>query len=252
MTLSNDGLEHEVGELTPTFGSNSFLIYSMGLHLRTLDYRSLSTECLLDGPQDKKVDFFHLDYETTIATIAQGYQAQSWTKAQPPSNKAADLNTAINWLLESDLSHIPRESVRAAAEQLRDALTQGEINRLEIYFVHNLPESRNVDDELETVGRATQRLLEHFRSPEGVHPECVAMQAGRESVDRWRRTNHEAISVSDDIILNSKCRPQELHSTEWHAVVATIPAQQLVKLHEKYVIAQPPLFLQPMLLTRVG
>ena len=183
MADSYEDLQREIDALSADVGHPAYLLYAMGLRLGTLDYTGLQTDCLLDGPDDKKVDFLHLDFDNGIATIAQAYRAQDWSRSDPPASKAADLNTAINWLIESDLSSIPRESVRAAAEQLRDALSEREITRLEVFFVHNLPCSPAVDAELATVQRATQQLLEGFGGEGGIiPPDCVAQQVSRETV----------------------------------------------------------------------
>jgi hypothetical protein len=229
-----EDLRREISELRGTLGSQAYLLYAMGLRLNTLDYGSLATESLLDGPDDKKIDFFNLDFDNGVATVAQAYCAEDWDAPAPPANKAADLNTAVAWLLESDLPSIPRESVRAAAEQLRDALTSHEISRVEIYFVHNLRSSQNVDRELGTVQRTAQRLLDRYAGQGGTCTECVARQIDREQVDEWRRTTHQAVTIHDTVSLHSQFTPQELQSAEWQAVVAAIPAQQLVELRAKH------------------
>jgi hypothetical protein len=234
LPLDYDDVKREVEELSPTLGENAYLLYSMGLRLRTLDYDQLRDDSLLDGPDDKKIDFFRLDYDTGIATIVQGYFSQRWDNREPPSNKASDLNTAMAWLLQSDLKEIPKDSIRAAAQQLRDGLQQKEISRLEIYFVHNLRPSSNVEAELGTVQRTTQRLLENYPGRGETQAECVAQQVSRDTVAEWRQNTHETISVHDEVQLTSLFTPQELHSAEWHAVVASVPARQLVALRTKY------------------
>jgi hypothetical protein len=115
MATEWETLRHEVETLTSDFPDQTYLLYAMGLRLGTMDYHTLRTDNLLDGPDDKKVDFFHLDLESGVATIAQGYQSLDWNRRDPPSNKASDMNTAINWLLESDIEDIPRPAVKASA-----------------------------------------------------------------------------------------------------------------------------------------
>ncbi len=231
MSEGSKELIQALDRFTAEYGRDTYLLYAMGLHIGTLDLSTLRADCLLDGPDDKKIDFFYIDYDNSRVIIAQSYVAEDWSKPEPPANKASDLNTAVNWLLESELSTIPRDSIRAAAEQLRDGLHEGEILRIELFYVHNLTHSVSVDAELGTVQRAAQRLLERFGG--GVPPECVAQQVSRDSVDKWRRIQHEAVSVHDSVTLTSRFQPQELHSSEWHAVVATIPAQELVELRAK-------------------
>ncbi len=234
MPQSYTELQHEIDALTPTFGRHAFLLYAMGLRLGMLDYEILWSESLLDGPDDKKIDFFHLDFDDGIATVAQAYCADDWDTPEPPANKASDLNTALAWLLESELDSIPRESVRAAAEQLRDSLRNREITRLEVFYVHNLPHSVNVDAELGTVQRSAQRLLEAYSVGGGTRPECITRQADRGEVEKWRRTTHETVSVHDTITLSSSFPPQLILSAEWQAAVAAVPASELVELRTKY------------------
>ena len=148
-----------VGEIRASIPTNSFLLSAMGLRIGTVDYEELHREGVLDGPHNKKVDFFYIDYEAGSAIIAQGYESDDWDEKDPPSNKASDLNTAVSWLLDSNLDSISKAPVRAAAEQLRDALNSGDVHTINVYYVHNAKPSKNVDDELETVEASLRNRL---------------------------------------------------------------------------------------------
>lgn len=211
-----------------------YLLFAMGLRLRTLDYNGLNTTGLVDGPDDKKVDFFDLDRDSGIATVAQSFVAPDWTKEAPPSNKAADLNTAVAWLLEADLDEIPRPEIRAAAEQLRDALAAAEITRVDVLFVHNLNRAANVDSELGAVRRTLNRLLERYDSGASGPPEGRVEQVSIETVEEWLVGQHESITVQDEVVLESLDTPVRRSQTEWEAVVATIRGADLVDLHSRF------------------
>ena len=232
--MSYSVVKGEVEKLQSAGYREPFLLYAMGLRLRTLDYDSLQTDDLLDGGDDKKVDFLHLDLEAGVATVAQSYESLDWDREAAPSNKASDLGTAMNWLLESDLAEIPRPDVRAGAEQLRDGLESGDIGRVEVFYVHNLPGSANVESELGTVKRATDRLLERFARGGSPPPECFVQEASIGSVDEWRISQHEAVSIDDEIILESTTEPVELSTPQWRAVLLTLKAEDLVALRVKY------------------
>lgn len=227
-------LRREVEALAQDFPNQTYLLYAMGLRLGTMDYDSLQTDHLLDGSDDKKVDFCHLDLESGVATIAQGYQSDDWMRVAAPANKASDLNAAVNWLLESNLEDIPRPAVKASAEELRDNLRSGDITTIEIFYVHNLPNSDNVDQELGTAQRALQRLLEQYGDNPDVYPTGIVRQAGREVIEEWRRSQHEAVSVEDDVTLTSTIPLQTISTAEWQAEIASVPVQQLVDLRTKY------------------
>jgi hypothetical protein len=224
----------EVDKLAQAGYREPYLLYAMGLRLRTLDYDTFQTDCLLDGGDDKKVDFFHLDLDTGVGTVAQSYASEDWNRMAAPSNKASDLNTALNWLLESELDEIPRDDVRAAATELRDGLQSGEIGRLDVFYVHNLPASDNVEAELGTAQRAGQRLLEQYSKEGAPPPECSVREASIEIVDEWRRSQHEAVSIEDQITLKSLVVPQKIETPEWRAALVTLPASVLVNLRLQY------------------
>ncbi len=232
--MSYEVVQQEVERLRTSGLREPFLLYSMGLRLRTLDYETLQTEDLLDGGDDKKVDFLHLDLESGVATVAQSYEAADWSREAAPSNKAADLGTAMNWLLESDLTDIPRGDVRAAAQELRDGLESGDIVRVEIFYVHNLPGSANVESELGTVKRATDRLLERFSRGSNPPPDCLVQEASISLVDDWRVSQHEAVSIEEEVVLESSSTPVELSTPQWNAVLMTLGAEDLVGLRVKY------------------
>jgi AIPR protein len=227
-------LKREVAELTDSFGDNAFLLYAMGLRLGTMDYTGLRDDALLDDSDDKKVDFFHIGYENGVVTVAQGYQAADWSREAAPANKAADLNTAMGWLLEGDLDNIGQPSVRAAAEQVRDALEEGQVSGIDIFYVHNLPASQNVADELNTVRATTVRLVDRYNDATGIDVACAVREVSRDVVEEWRRSRHEAISVHDDVTLTSSITPQEIRHGEWQAVLASVPMQELIDLYDAH------------------
>ena len=65
-------LRREVDTLAVNFPNQTYLLYAMGLRLGTMDYPTLETDDLLDGPDDKKVDFCRIDLESGVATLAVG------------------------------------------------------------------------------------------------------------------------------------------------------------------------------------
>src|SRR5262245_32386090 len=106
-------LRQDIKSLQSVEPDNTYLLYAMGLRLATMDYPALRLNNLLDGPDDKKIDFFNIDNDSGVCTIAQGYFSEDWSRREPPATKASDLNTAMAWLLESEIAGIPRLEIRA-------------------------------------------------------------------------------------------------------------------------------------------
>lgn len=106
----------------------------------------------------KKCDLLHIDKEAHVAIIAQGYMAKDMTKKEAKSKKASDLNTAATWLLKQDTSDLP-QTLKSAGIELISSIKNEEINAIEFWYVHNLPESKNVERELEKVTETAHALI---------------------------------------------------------------------------------------------
>ncbi len=89
----------------------------------------------------------YIDRETSTAVIAQGWFSQQ-DRDHAPLNKASDLNTAVAWVLGGQHQSMG-ESLMAAAGELTDSLSRGEIESIEIWYCHNVPESAAVGEELQ-------------------------------------------------------------------------------------------------------
>lgn len=132
-------------DLAP-YGDNAIGLFALALRFSLEDLDSVAADSITDGSDDKKCDIVYVDRDEGAAVIAQCYFSKNATRASAPANKASDLNTAVGWLLQTPLSRLPVR-LRSAAVQLRDALNDGAVTELHVWYVHNLPESKNVRDE---------------------------------------------------------------------------------------------------------
>jgi hypothetical protein len=110
------------------------------------DLMNIAGEILTGGDNDKKCDVLYLDPETKFAVVMQCYMSAK-PRLAAPSNKAADLNTALSWLLTTPIDSLP-EALRGRAVEFRAAISTGDVQQLHVWYVHNLPESQNVNKEL--------------------------------------------------------------------------------------------------------
>src|ERR1700734_2957210 len=81
-------------------------IFAINLRFDLDDVQTIVSEAITGGGDDKKCDVLYVDKERQIAVIAQCYISKKQKEAAP-SNKAADLNTAITWLLLTDINSLP-------------------------------------------------------------------------------------------------------------------------------------------------
>lgn len=211
------------------YGDNAIGLFSLALKFSVDDIHSVAAESITDGNDDKKCDLIYIDREDGVAVIAQCYSSTK-SKQSAPANKASDLNTAIAWLLQRELADLPKR-IRSAAKELRDAITSGEIRRIEAWYVHNLPESANVADELDTVGKTMATVLGALHPASKIS--TASVEVGKETLESWYRETLSPILVNDElkIEINSGF---EIKAGNWKSYVTAIPAKVLHKLYKTH------------------
>jgi hypothetical protein len=216
-------------ELTDRFGPNGLLLYALEMRFGIEDIVNEATNCLTDDTRDKKCDALYIDRETGTAVIVQGWFCQT-TRNHAPLNKASDLNTAVAWVLGGSHQSMG-ESLLAAAKELADALASGEIESIEIWYCHNVPESTDVSAELQKVAESAMGHLK-IRYPNLEIP-VRHLEVGIGRLSEWYQSIQNPILVSDELTVKVDGWFEEV-GTDWTAVCASVPARWLTDLYEKY------------------
>lgn len=217
------------------YESNAIALLGLELRFGVDDIRTVADEALTDDKKDRKCDLLFIDRESGTAVVAQAYSADDPEKSEPPSNKAADLNTALSWILDGDVPDEQLgEKLRSAATELREAVIEGEISVLEIWFIHNLGESANVNDELRQVEKTAAALMGHHFEHHADQVEVRALQVSRERLEAWYRSTSTAILVADDFAVPTKSGWFTESGEGWSAICTSVPASWLHSLHAKY------------------
>jgi hypothetical protein len=138
-------------------------VFAINLRFNLDDIQTIVSEAITGGGDDKKCDVLYVDKEREIAVIAQCYISQKIREAAP-ANKASDLNTALTWLLSTNLDNLS-DALKGRADELRSAINAGEIKQFYVWYVHNLPCSKNVQDEIQAADfRSTDAIQERLRT----------------------------------------------------------------------------------------
>ncbi|HCS19830.1 MAG TPA: hypothetical protein DIW47_04580 [Bacteroidetes bacterium] len=210
------------------------LIWSMGLYLDFPDLDQLATESLTDGSDDKKIDFIRLDLENKRLVVTQGTFSSNGAIYKAKSNKASDLNTAFAWLISGNLETLRTDesgkylnNLKEIAKEIRDAIQNRDIEEIDILYVHNLAESQNVQDELNTVKQHLNTLL---NNPDII---ITAKELGIENLERIYRLKETAIVVKEPIILPEVMKYEEIN-TNWKSSIYTVSGTWLKSLYDKY------------------
>jgi hypothetical protein len=219
--LSSTALIRSLGE------ANAHMIWATALYLEEPDPQALASEGLTDGSGDHKIDFIYLDRDAKRVVFAQGYYAQNTAKNSAPANKACDLNTAAAWLLSGDIELIP-EPLGPIIAECRAALADGDVESIELLYVHNLPESVNVNRELQTAASHMRKAL-----GEGNPVRVLSRELGSSTIDHLFATQESHIEVKVEVTCPSKAFFTE-SGPKWEASVLSVPGTWLHALFNQH------------------
>ena len=213
------------------FGSNALLLYALQLRFDIDDIMTVAATALTDDSKDQKCDLLYIDDESRTAVLAQAYVATDIKKTAAPSNKAADLAIAVGWVLGNERPEDLGASLRSGAEDLHSAILAGKVDVIELWYSHNLPESKNAKLQLERAARTARALLKHHYPEMDV--EVRFLEIGRNMLEEWYRSTESPILVTDEFQVPTASWVDE-HGDGWDAVLTTVPAGWLHDLNHRY------------------
>jgi hypothetical protein len=215
--------------LVDQFGANALLIFFLSLYTRTESPEEVATEALTDGPNDKKVDACYIDIDAGRALIVQAYQAKVPGRTAAPSNKASDLNTAVAWLISAPEPEIPK-GLKSKARELRDSIKNGEIDEVELNYVHNCFESDNVQAELKTAAVHCRDILRSM----GIREITVSFREfGLDKIEDLFRSRDRNILVDDEIPVDGELLGDH-NGDGWEAIVLTVKGTWIYDLYKTH------------------
>jgi hypothetical protein len=213
-----------------TLGERKCLLglFALGLNFGLDDLASIGADAITDGSDDKKLDMVFINTEERYAVISQCYFCCS-DKPCAPSNKASDLNTGVGWLLQRDINDVP-ERIKSAAINLRNAIKDGFIEKIYLWYVHNLPESHYVEDELVTVQQtATTILYKEFPDSKIT---VTHKEVGTKTLQDWYEACETPILIDRDIEFTIK-GGYEIEGNGWESYSTAIQLRELASLYRK-------------------
>ncbi len=207
------------------YGSNGLLLFAAQLKLGFDDVDTFAANSLTDGSNDKKCDLVAISSDGQRLIVAQGF-ISTVEKKEAPANKASDLNTGVTWLLSGLLEGLP-ETLRSAAREAREALASGDVREMQIWYVHNLPESKNVDRELQQAAQTADSIIRRDFPEASV--DVSAIEIGRNTLEEEYRRTQVPILVPDEVEF-SVPGGFTIEGDGWSAYSTAISAGQLRSL----------------------
>lgn len=218
----------------PTFApydSDSLLIFALSIHFNIDDLSSLTSDVLLEGADDKKIDALFIDEdELETAVIIQSYLSQDETKQSASANKASDLNTAVAWALNQPIETLP-ERIRTNIIYLRNVIKDHKIKHLEFWYVHNLPESPNVNAELMAVERSAKVALDQNFPDNNI--EVRAIEVGNNTLEQWYLSLKTPININDTLEVSVN-GGYSITGNGWNSYMTYIRADLLKRWFQEY------------------
>ncbi len=208
------------------YGDNALLLFVAQLRLGFDDVDTFASNSLTDGSNDKKCDLVAVAGDAQRVILAQGYMTTKAKIDEAPANKASDLNTGVSWLLAGELEKLP-ETLRGAAQEVRDALASGEVRELQLWYVHNCRESENVAVELAQAQKTADGIIK--RDFPNIDVDVSAIEIGRATLEEEYARIQAPILVADEFTFDIP-GGFEIVAEHWSAFSTAVDVADLRKL----------------------
>lgn len=204
-------------------------LFALQLKFRLEDIEAVAAEAITGGGDDKKCDLIYVDKDLQLAVIAQCYRSTR-ERDRAPANKASDLNTGVSWLLTAEIETLPT-ALKSRAVELRDALNGNQIKQIFIWYVHNLPASKNVAEELRVVEKTTRVALAQYPTSSDIN--VFAEEIDHKQIESFYMQAERVIFVTDKIATKVS-DAIEVTGSKWSSVVTSVSGVWLYNLFKKH------------------
>jgi hypothetical protein len=212
-----------------SFGDDAIGLFAFGLKLGIDDMGAVGAEIITGGGNDKKCDLVYLDKEEGRCVVAQCYVSKK-PRPAAPSNKASDLNTAITWLLTTPIDNLP-EQLKSSAAELRETIKTDKLRELNIWYVHNLPESKNVSDELTAVEHSVNAAVKAISSSAVIN--VLGREIGTQTFARLYQESETPILVTEKLSITVPMGFR-VKGHKWSAYQTVLPGRFFYDLYKKH------------------
>lgn len=177
----------------------------------------------IEGANDKGIDLFWVDEDEGRVVLAQGKYSTDFT-FHPKLAQVAKLESSLNWLVNPEaLRRDGKADLAQAAEDYLRATQNG--YGVELWFLYTGPKCPNIEKHISVFNQNPEHL-QRRRAMRHYHRDML--RATWEEVEGSSRR----IDAEDIAILN--CQGIPFTGSFGKAYVASIPAQEIVRLYEKY------------------
>lgn len=213
------------------FGSDGLIVYALSLRFNEPDLDYINANFITDGSNDKGIDAVYVNEEYKTGVIVQSYIAENEEKTEAKASKAFDLNGAVTWALAEDENNLP-DRIKSHVLSLRENILNNEIDKLELWYVHNLDESLNVNAEMDASLKTLHSILKTYYEDNEI--ETSSYEVGNKYLNDLYLGMTISIKVHDEVKLDISRGGFKISSNKWDSYVTAIKLKELHQLYQEH------------------
>ncbi|EGQ7698427.1 AIPR family protein [Vibrio vulnificus] len=213
------------------FAENKVSIFALELFFGLDDVLNTLSSAVTGGSDDAKTDVLFVNREQSSIVLIQAYEAQTF-KPSAKGNKGADLSYAVNVLLSTNEADIPK-GIRPHVLDAREALKAGEINMIHVWYLHNLPESDQIKQQMSPIIEPAKALLAQYQTHD-FQIDLNVKEIGLETLDVFYKSSKQAIIIDKEIPLCESSRGFQVTYADWDTFVTTVSGDWLAQLYRQH------------------
>ncbi|HDT4029667.1 TPA: AIPR family protein [Klebsiella aerogenes] len=217
-------------DLAP-FNENKIAAFGMELCFSIDDPIATLLPAVTGGGGDAKIDLLFVSRDLGVIVVCQAYESTRFRKSAL-GNKGTDLGHAMSVLLATDEVKLP-EGVAPHIKDARAAIREGDIRAIHVWYVHNCPESIQIQQDMELCVDGVRTLLDTY----GDVSKNIALQfkeVGLETLDSFYRASSQSIAVTDLFEFGELRRGFLMQDADWKTFITTVNGEWLADLYRKY------------------
>lgn len=213
------------------FNENKIAAFGMELCFSIDDPIATLLPAVTGGGGDAKIDLLFVSRDLGVIVVCQAYESTKFRKSAL-GNKGTDLGHAMSVVLAADEAKLP-EGVAPHIKDARAAIKEGAIRAIYVWYVHNCPESLQIQQDMELCVAGVRTMLETY----GEVSKSIALQfkeVGLETLDSFYRASSQSIAVTDLLEFGEPRRGFLMQDAEWKTFITTVNGEWLADLYRKY------------------
>lgn len=213
------------------YGNLNCALYAIELHNNIESIDLIAPDIITEGGDDENIDILMTDRESKQIYLIQSYQSPLFRPQGAKPTKAQETAYAETALLSADISNVPLR-IREQVIDAREALKNKEIEKINVWFIHNCPETKECERPLHSIGRSIMDKLKSIYHIDNLRVSSKEM--GLESLDELYNSQHSPILISDVIPLENTYGFYEQGNNDWISFSTLIPGKFIKTLYDSY------------------